>query len=166
MEPHIIMIGRLAVVVVAAGLGVWAMVRFAYVPQRCNAEITALTVATELAERTASDYGRTVRTRNNLRELGPLREACPTEVRVPLLIGANLELAGRFEGAMRSYRDALTVQQRPEIYVALATMQIQTGRVDEAVDSYVTAARFAPHIVKEISSLEIRNRVTERLGQR
>jgi tetratricopeptide (TPR) repeat protein len=164
MEQDVHMIARIAVAAAAALIGAWALVRFAYMPCRCNAEVSALTVATEVVERTASDYERTVRTRRNLRELGPLREACPTEVRVPLLIGANHELAGRFEDALRSYREALTVQERPEIYIAMATMQIQTGRVDEAIESYVTAARFAPHLARMIVSPEVQRRVTERLG--
>lgn len=157
------MIARLTAVTAAALLCVWGLVRLAYEPHRCNAEITLLTARTAAAENTASDYERLLRTRQHLQELELLHEMCPTEVRVPMLIGENQELSGRAEAALRSYQAALAVEQRPEIYVAIALQQIQTGHVDEAIESYVTAARFAPRLVDNILSPEVRRRVVERL---
>ena len=83
-----------------------------------------------------------------------------------MLMGANQELIGRVEDAERSYREALTIEQRPEIYMALALAQVQLGRVDDAVENYVTAARFGPQILYELPSDELTRRVQERLGQR
>ena len=157
------MIARVAAVTAAALLCAWGLVHLAYVPHRCNAEITRLTARTDAAGKPASDYERLLRVRRNLQDLEPLRETCPTEVRVPMLMGANHEIAGRPEDALRSYREALAIEQRPEIYVAIAVQQIQTGRVDEAIDNYVTAARFDPNLVPEIHSRELRRRVAERL---
>lgn len=118
------------------------------------------------AATTRDDYQRTVRIRRNLADLAELREHCPTEVRVAMLIGANEELAGRLDAAERSYRSALAIEQRPEIHVAIALVQIQTGRVDEAVASYVTAARFGPQIIDEIVNEELRARVQAGMGGR
>lgn len=157
------MIARIAAVTVAALLAAWALLRFAYEPYRCNVQISKLTARTDGVAQTASDYERLLRARANLRDLEPLRTMCPTEVRVPMLIGANEELVGRPDDALRRYREALEIEQRPEIHVAIAQMQIELGRVDEAIDSYVRAARFAPHGLQDIRSEEVRRRVTERL---
>lgn len=157
------MIARIAAVAVAALLGAWALVRFVYVPHRCNAGITAAEVATAAAEETTSDYDRLVRARRNLELLAGLRESCPTEVRVPMLTGANLEFVGRAEDALASYQEALRVDQRPEIYVEMARMQLQLGQVDQAVASYVAATRFSPLVLDGILSEEIKRRVREQL---
>ncbi|HEX8410542.1 MAG TPA: hypothetical protein VF883_16880 [Thermoanaerobaculia bacterium] len=160
------MIARIAAVVIAALLGVWALVRFVYVPHRCNAGITAAEVATAAAEQTAADYDRLLRARRNLEVLAGLRESCATEVRVPMLTGANLEFVGRAEDALASYKEALRVDQRPEIYVEVARMQLELGQVDEAVASYVTATRYSPLVLDGIASEEVRRRVREQLDAR
>jgi tetratricopeptide (TPR) repeat protein len=160
------MIARIAAVVLAALLGVWALMRFVYVPHRCNAGITAAEVATSAAERTTSDYDRLVRARRNLELLAGLRESCPTEVRVPMLTGANLEFVGRPEDALASYKEALQIDHRPEIYVEVARMQLELGQVDEAVASYVTATRFSPLVLEGILSAETLRRVREQLDAR
>lgn len=160
------MIARVTAVVLAALLGAWALMRFVYVPHQCNAGVTAAEVATIAAEETTSDYDRLLRARRNLEVLAALRESCPTEVRVPMLTGANLEFVGRAEDALASYKDALRVDRRPEIYVEMARMQLQLGQVDEAVASYVTATRFSPLLMDGIFSEEIKRRVREQLDAR
>lgn len=157
------MITRIVTVAVAALVGGWALARYAYEPHRCNAAITAVDVSTTVAAADANDYARLVRARSNLQRLAALGETCPTDVRVPMLTGANEELVGRPEDAIRSYDHALTIEQRPEIYVARASVQLGLGRLDEAVKSYVQAARFAPDV--EIASEEIRARVKEQLAR-
>jgi tetratricopeptide (TPR) repeat protein len=157
---------KAAVAVAALACSVWAIHRFAAVPQQCNAAISELTSRTNAAAGIASDYDRLRRVRRNLEELQPLRRACPTQVRVPFLIGANFELSGQPAEALRHYRDALTVDRRPEIYVAIALVQLQLGDVDGAIDNYVIAARFDKYIVGEIASPEVQRRVRERLPAR
>lgn len=160
------MIARIAAVILAALVGAWAVMRFVYVPHRCNAGITAAEVATNATEQTASDYDRLLRARRNLELLAGLRESCPTEVRVPMLTAANLEFVGRPDDALASYQEALRIDHRPEIYVEIARMQLQLGQVDEAVASYVTATRFSPLVVESITSAEIQKRVREQLDAR
>ena len=157
---------RIAIGCVAAGIGGWLMFHFVYRPHRCNAQISELTARTDATSQTSSDYGRLQRARRNLDDLARLREECPTSVRVPMLMGANQELIGRVEDAERSYREALTIEQRPEIYMALALAQVQLGRVDDAVENYTSAVRFGPQIIDELPSDELTRRVQERLGQR
>lgn len=157
------MIWRTAALVAAALVSVWAIARFAHRPFRCNADISVLEARTLAAAQTASSYDRLRRARQNLVDLARLRVDCPTEVRVPMMVGTNKEMVGATREALQSYREALRIDQRPEIYVAIAMQQIQLGRVEDAVESYVTAIRFAPYIEDEIASMEIRERVQERL---
>lgn len=158
------MIARIAVTCLGAAACGAALMHFAYGPYRCNATVSRLTARTDAAERTAGDYERIVRARRNLADLAGLRDSCPTQVRVPVLIGANQEVLGRLDDAAESYRSALEIEQRPEIYMALAKVQIQLGRIDDAVANYVTAARFAPPIVQWIPSADVRERVEHDSG--
>ena len=157
------MTGRIGVTAAAAVLAAWAVFHFAWHPYRCNAEVSAIEAATLAAEQVADTYGRTVRARRNLQRLAGLRESCGNEVRVPVLIGANQEILGRLPDAELMYRKALSIEQRPEIYTALARVQIQRGQIDAAVESYTTAARFHRPVLDEIRSEELQRRILERL---
>jgi tetratricopeptide (TPR) repeat protein len=156
-------VGRLAIVIVAAVLVLWGSQRFVYEPHACNRMVTDLTRRTSLAYDTGRDFTRIDRARRNLQELGALRERCPTDVRGYMLIGANEEILGRHDDAIRSYRQSLAIEQRPEIHAAIGDALIQTGRVDEAVESYFTAVRFNPGVMQNIQSELVAERVAARL---
>jgi len=160
------MTARIAAVGLAALLGAWALLRFVYVPCQCNAGVTAADLGSGLAEETAGDYDRLLRARRNLELLAGLRERCATDVRVPMLTGANLELLGRPDDALASYGDALKIDQRPEIYVEMARLQLQLGQTDAAVSSYVAAARFNPRLMDHFFEEDLRRRIMEQLDAR
>lgn len=158
------LMGRMTVVLAAAIVCGLLLVRSAYLPWRCNAVVSRVTGATELAITLQSDYERLVLARRNLEELAGIRAGCEaTEVRVPMLTAANQEIIGRAEDAIRSYDQALRVDQRPEIYIARAEVEISLGRLEDAVNSYTIAARLSPPIVENIGSEELRRRVGERI---
>jgi tetratricopeptide (TPR) repeat protein len=156
---------RYVAIAVAAALGAWAFWEWSWTPVQCNDRVSRLMAQTDAAERTTGEYARLVRARRNLEELAALRERCPREVRVPVLIGANEELVGRLNDAAASYSEALRIEQRPEIYAALATAQVQLGLVDQAVENYVLAARFHPLTLESIQSEELHRRINARLAQ-
>lgn len=152
---------------VAAALAcIWAVARWAYTPYACARSITELTRRTQLASETGAEYTRLRRIRANLAELSLLAPQCGTDVRIPMLIGANHELLGRYEEAIASYRQALVVNPRPEIHTAMADSFIQLGRTDEAVAQYAVAARFNPAMLDLAPSEEVRRRVMEKLRER
>lgn len=153
---------RILIVLLAAFACGWAIVRWSIDPMRCNAAVTKLTRRTNAVETIANDYERIARARRNLEELRALR--CPLDVRVPMLIGTNEEYLGQYDDAVAAYRDALRVDRRPEIYVAIADARLLQGNIDEAVENYVTAAQFNPFIIENIMSDEISRRVKERIG--
>lgn len=156
-----------SLVIVAAALSCgFAFWRWVVLPYRCNASVTEIAARTDLAAKAESDYERVVLARRNLEQLGPLASSCPAEVRIPMLEGANFELLGQLDDALRSYGEALAIDRRPEIYSAVASVQIQSGRVEEGIATYVTAARYAPGIIDVIESPEVMRRVQERLHER
>jgi len=144
----------------------WAAVRWVWMPQRCNAEITRLTQSTDAAEKTRDEYERLLKVRENLAELFRLREQCRDSVQVHVLIGVNQWLLGLKEEALASYQQALTLDHRPEIYLSIGEIQLALDRFDEAVESYTTAVRFKPDAIDGIPSAEVVRRVRERLGAR
>jgi tetratricopeptide (TPR) repeat protein len=154
-------IGLLAILSAGAAYLIFA---WAIVPHRCNGEITLLTVRTESAD-AAVGYRRLASAKANIEELQRLTTRCGGNVRVPLLIGANHEIRGAHESAVASYREALLLDQRPELYSALGAIQIQLGQLEEATKTYTTLARFAPETVETIPSQEVKRRVTEILGR-
>ena len=155
------MIVRWIAVAAVAALCGWGILRWSYEPLRCSRAITDLTRRTSAAEQSRSQYERTLRARDNLAQLRALH--CPTDVRVPALIGMNEELLGSPEGALAAYREALRIDQRPEIYMWIGDNLMALGRPAEAIDAYATAARFHPFIIEQLNSAEMIELVRERL---
>ena len=142
----------------------WAAVRWVWTPHRCNAEITRLTRATDAAEKARDEYDRLLKVRENLADLFRIREQCRDSVHVYVLIGMNQWLIGLEEESLASYQQALTVDHRPEIYLAIGEIQLALDRFDEAVESYTTAVRFRPDAIHGIPSTEVVREVREKLG--
>lgn len=143
----------------------WAAVRWVWTPHRCNAEITRLARGTDAAEQEPDPYAKVVMVRENLAALLPLRESCRDSVRVYALVGQNQWLLGRTEEALASYREALKVDHRPELYLAIGDALIALGRFDEAVQSYTTAVRFRPAAIDAIQSGEAAQQVRRNLAR-
>lgn len=154
---------RAAALIATSILCGWAMVHWVYTPLACNGAVTDLTRRTTLITDSPGDYHRIARARRNIEALREVRILCPTDVRVPMLIAANEEALGRFDDAVRSYRDALSTGSRPEIHAALGHALIQLGRTEEAVEQYVIAARFDPTMLELPPSEEVRRLAGERL---
>lgn len=157
------MIGRLLVVAAAVALTGWSLFAFVWRPVHCNAEVSRIEADTLNAERLSDPYAKLVRARRNLQRLAALR--CATEVRVPVLLAANEELVGRLEDAAKHYEQAVALEPRPEIYMALGNVQVQLGRVDAAVESYARALKFHPTFIDKIPSEELRRLIAARQRQ-
>ena len=156
------MIARVLIVAAAAVLGAWAILRYAWDPLRCNAVVSEVEGATIAAEQLTDPYLQLRRARRNLERLSTLR--CRNEVRVPVLLAANEELMERWPDAARHYEEALALEQRPEIHLALGNVQVRLGRLDAAVETYARAVRFHEPMIYQIPSDEMRRRTAERLG--
>ena len=164
MEPSVRTTLSVVAIAIAGVLSATAIVRYVYRPCHCNAAVSELEALTNAASQIENDYARLVRVRRNIEGLRPLEASCPAEVRVPVLLGANTEMLGRFDDAARYYEAALTIDHRPELYMMLANVQVQLGQIDEAVANYVIAVRFSPHQIEYIPSPEIAQRTRKALS--
>lgn len=150
----------IAILVVTLVCG-WLLVRWAYTPLRCTAQLTELTQRTDLASASSESYARLSRTRRNLEDLRAIDPQCRMDVRLYMLKAANEEMLGHYEDAVRSYTSALTVDRRPEIYTSLGLTLIRLGRLDEAAENYAVAARFTYPDPPTIPSEIVERRVAE-----
>lgn len=150
---------QIAVVFLSAMACGLALFHWSWRTVHCSLRVTELTRRTSAAYETRSDSQRAVRVRRNLQDLAGVRESCPTDVRIPMLAGANHEILGHYEHAAREYESALKIEQRSEIYLALANTELQLGRFDAASAHFAVAARFHPIFLKVTSGEELRKRV-------
>jgi tetratricopeptide (TPR) repeat protein len=156
---------RLLLLAAPAMLCIWALVTFAYRPMKCNRALADLQGRTNLASETGDTYRATLLARQNLTELLRLEKCCRTIVNLYVLEANNSDVLGRKEDAVVALRRALTVDQRPEIYFNIGTLLVELGRMDEAVDNYVTAARTTATREISIPSPEAAERVRARVSQ-
>lgn len=159
-------VARIAILALAAAASAWALWQWSVRPVRCAAELTAIQGGTNAIDKMRTYSQREQRANDNLERLAPLRAQCPAEVRVPFLIGVNESYAGRREKAIAAFEEALAIDRRPEIYAALGSELLANGRIDEATDAYVEAARFGYRLERTDIAAEMLRRVRERLGER
>lgn len=67
----------------------------------------------------------------------------PPDVDLYMIAAANYRLVADFETAEQTYRRALRIGRRPEIYLNLGDVLLQQGRTDEALESYAIAVAFS-----------------------
>jgi tetratricopeptide (TPR) repeat protein len=113
-------------------------------------------------EDVASDYVVTSRARENLAKLAKVETQCRTDVRLYMLKAFNEQVLEQPDDAIAAYREALLIQNRPEIYTAIAEVQVAQGRISEAVDNYAIAIRYRPSL-EAYAGEEIARQVRERL---
>lgn len=135
-------------------------------PVSCNVAMTEISAATFASNDLRGDYAREQRVEANLARLHELEPQCRTDVRLYVLMAGNESIAGRHDAAVHEYERALTIDRRPEIYIEMGNELIQLGRTDDAVESFVTAARFSPGTLDAITSEEVARRVRLRLAQK
>jgi tetratricopeptide (TPR) repeat protein len=163
MESRMKIALRIAVILLALAGSAWAIHKWSYQPYACNAAMTEITGATRAGDHLRSDYSKFQRAQRNIERLQQLERQCRSDVRLYILLAANESAAGRPEDAIEAYHKALTIDRRSEIYYGLAEQLVQLGRTDEAVEVFLTAARFNPNAMDWVPSPEIHRRVTERL---
>lgn len=156
---------RVLLIAITALFCAWALREWCLRPYACDVAMTEITASTSAVDDLRGDYARVQRAEHNIARLHALETQCRTDLRLYVLLGGNESVAGRHEQAVSAYEKALTLDRRPEIYIALAAELLQLGRIDDAVASYVTAGRFSPGTFDAIPSDELTRRVREELQQ-
>ena len=154
---------RALVVLVVAAFCVWATIAFVKPPLTCNQSLNELRARTERAQETSDSYRLAILARQNLADLRRLEGPCRTNIQLYMYEAENEDALGRTEAAIEALRRGLQIDQRPELYHNLGTLLVELGRMDEAVENFVTAARLLPEDIENIASPEAQRRVRERI---
>jgi tetratricopeptide (TPR) repeat protein len=141
-----------------AGIYAWCVV-----PYHCNIAKRPLVARTDaIASQRAPDVARAY-AREALVRLRPLQRACPRDIDLLMLEGTNLAVMAHSDEAIAKYRDALAVEQRPEIYFELSAIEYAAGRTDDAIRDGVLAVRFRPFLIADVENPLLREALEARV---
>lgn len=118
-----------------------AVYQLCWVPLECDLRLRGLEQSTRLTAEAMTGF--TERERN-VAELTRLTARCRCEVNAFVLLGLNYWFINRYQSASRSYRIALEIDRRPEIYFNLGNAEYAAGNRGEAIRAFALACRFDP----------------------
>jgi len=154
---------RFAVALLTVAAGAAAFYYFCLLPYRCNRIYSVQIAATEAAYQSAPSVGGRIAARRNIDVLWQCRGATCRNVGIDMLLAANYRILGQDDEAIRCYRDALRLDQRPEIYLNLAFAELASGDRNAAREDLVRAALFNRWMLMSIEDGLLRREVMERL---
>jgi tetratricopeptide (TPR) repeat protein len=88
--------------------------------------------------------------RANLDDLRRAADLDPVEIGVPIARGSQYLVFGDPEMAIESYRAALALEPRPEIYVYLGLAELAAHRVEDARRDFGLALRLDPRFLLSV----------------
>jgi tetratricopeptide (TPR) repeat protein len=151
----------LAFVVVAAA----AMIRQPWAQCRCNVEKRAAEAAIDRARARASDVEQQRIASQAIPRLIACARSTPDDWQVHFLLGSLWGLAGKNDRAMESYKTALELERRPEIYFSLSMAQFEHGEPEEGLRNAEQAAMFNIAYADEYDP-RLKNTLWQRFGER
>src|SRR5512132_1561082 len=148
-------LAKILLPVVLAACSVAAVWYLVVVPWRCD----LVCARTENRTRTAfsnrvSDQNAHILARTSIDEIKPCLESDPTNVALYMIEAANFRILNRPEDAIAVYSRALQYDRRPELFLNLGLVQLETGRREEAIRNLELAVRFNPHVDSEIRAVD------------
>jgi tetratricopeptide (TPR) repeat protein len=156
-------IGRHLVTALAFAAALAAIDEWCVLPYHCNVAKGALAVRTDAnAAEYAGDLSR-AHARDTLDSIRPLRRGCPRDLDLLMLQATNEGLMGHFDEAIASYREALAVEMRPEIYLELAKTEYAAGRMNDAIADGSRAILFHPFMIAEVKNQILKDELDRRV---
>lgn len=144
----------------AALAGIW---RWSYLPYRCNIDKRPIVGRTRaIANERRDDVARAY-AREALAEIRPLRRACPRDLDLLMMEATNQAAMSHMDEAIATYRAALAVEKRPEIYFELANTEYAAGHFEDAVRDGALAVRFKPFLIADVDNPVLRAAIVERV---
>jgi tetratricopeptide (TPR) repeat protein len=98
-------------------------------------------------------------TRSRIPPLQECLQVSPTDADMYMTVAALHRIMGRFDDAMEMYRSALRFEQRPELYLNLGLMQLESGDREQAMPNLTKACLFNVDFINEIPNLDDRRAV-------
>jgi Flp pilus assembly protein TadD len=162
MERTVSIARRVAAIALAACCGI-AFYFFCVLPYRCNRLQKAGIASTAFAYEHMGTAEGSVQARRNLAALDPCMGLTCRDVTSDMLAAANYSVLGRYDEAIRLYRDALRLDVRPEIYMNLAAAEVAAGDRKSARNDLLRAVLFSPWAIKAIDDGLLREEVLQQL---
>ena len=131
---------------------------------RCNLEKAQVNATTKILD-SGDAYARSIRSRRNVEICRRCLALYPNDYEFHMLLATNEYWLGEHARAEESYRRALALNERPEIYAYLAVTQLRTGKYDEARKNLVRASLFQMALIDLVSpplQIEVHDEVMER----
>jgi tetratricopeptide (TPR) repeat protein len=151
------------VLAVAAAFGLW---RLCYLPYRCNVEKKILVARSERAMR-AREAAPTLRAaRGIVAQANELLAICPDDIDLLMIRAANQRMVGDFADAANSYRVALDIQKRQELYYELGATELVLDDRRAAIEAFTNCVRFYPSQIANIEDPQVRAAVEARVFTR
>ncbi|HEY0788859.1 MAG TPA: hypothetical protein VGE86_09465 [Thermoanaerobaculia bacterium] len=104
--------------------------------------------------------------KENLEELRRYRNSVTRDAEYYALIAANYRLLNAAVPAIEAYVKAVEIEERPELYLYLGTIEWQVGRREAAIAHLARAVRFSDKMLEEIGDPELRAAVAAAGGRR
>jgi len=136
----------------------WAV----YLPLVCEGNATRSIELLNAAE-DGSDGTRREAARRAEANLEPCECLERTDFKIAFARGIAYRYRGDTQSAIREFRRALTVDRRPEIYLALGLTQLDAMDRPSAIESFVAAGSFAPAPLDEIPYKDVRREAKQRI---
>lgn len=133
--------GRIVAAVAILTLAIVLSLRFGVERWRTNVikrQIEARTLS--VLDGTASRPARSIVARN-ISSASTALELFPCDVDLYLELGANYRLARDLESAAATYRDALRISRRPEIYLNLSRVRLEQADFEGALEALIPVHR-------------------------
>ena len=133
---------------VASATAIWQIPVQRYRANLSRRQIEMLVVR---AEASASEHARRTLALRAIELTHQPLEIDPTDYRTLILKGAAEAAAGRSDAALATYRHALTVNERPEIYAYMGILQMERGEVDDAMANLLKASDFDANLINLVA---------------
>jgi len=153
---------RLAAIALVACSGV-AFYFFCVLPYRCNRIKKAAVAATTFAYEHAGTPEGSAQAQRNLSALRQCMTPICRDVTIDMIAAANYSVLARYDDAIRLYREALRLDERPEIYMNLAAAEVAAGDRNAARNDLLRAVLFSPWAIKSIDDGLLRQEVIQQL---
>ena len=157
---------RRAIAFLTIALAVLALYFGCWLPYQCNRVKRALIAPTRAAYEARGFPRAQMIARTNLEAIERCAGLACRDVSSGMIKAANLRVLGRNREAANLYRELLSLQKRPEIYMNLGQTEVDMGNRGEAVRSFFMAARFNPWLIRDIEDGMARQAVFERIASR
>jgi hypothetical protein len=155
---------RAALLVAVVVTALAALRNLVWLPWQCNlriVEIRARTSAAFSGELPPADRGRIAR--ESLAMYGGCPAGCGANVDWFMARAANQRVLHALDAARVAYREALTRDRRPELYLNLAATELAAGRREAAIRLYVRAMLFDPWLGHDIEDPIVKEEVLRRV---